>query len=221
MPVVITESSNTYAIPEEGQYLGVVADAIDLGPCNTMYGVKEKVQIQWLLDAYDEDGNQFRVSVFHNKSLNEKANLRRDIKKICGIDPNGAFDLDTLIGINNLLDIVHNESDGKTYANVNAIMKAPKGKVLAVPDDFQRKIERDGTGSSENPVNTSAKPKQAKPTFKAAPAPARPAAPVASGARPANGGGSTITRRPVAPVQAVEPITDADLPEFDNEPIPF
>jgi hypothetical protein len=221
MAVIVNQNSNAYAIPEEGQYLGVVADVIDLGPVTTQFGTKEKVQIVWLLDAYDEDGNQFRVSAFYNKSLHEKASLTRDIKKIAGVTPSGQFDVESLLGLNSSLVIEHNESDGKTYANITAILKAPKGKILQIPDDFERKIERDGTGSSENPVNTSAKPKQAKPTFKQAPAPARQAAPAPVQTRTASGGGSTITRRPAAAVAAQEPqydpqnagpVTDEDIP---------
>lgn len=213
MAVIVNQNSNTYAIPEEGQYLGVVADVIDLGPVTTQFGTKEKVQIVWLLDAYDEEGNQFRVSAFYNKSLHEKASLTRDIKKIAGVTPSGQFDVESLLGLNSSLVIEHNESDGKTYANITAILKAPKGKVLGIPDDFERKIDRDGTGSSENPVNTVAKPKPGR----TAPQAARPAAPVPAAAQNRTGGGSTITRRPAAAVAAQEP----QETEIDSSDIPF
>ncbi len=175
MSVVVNESTKTYQLPDEGSYLAVLADVIDLGPTATAFGVKDKVQIVWLLDAYDEEGNQFRVSSFYNKSLHEKATLRKDLKSILGTDVTGSFDMETLLGMNNQLVIQHNESDGKTYANIVAILKAPKGKKLEIPAEFERKIDRDGVGSSEKPVNTQPKGKaqRQQPTL----APAVPAAP--------------------------------------------
>lgn len=230
MSVIVNEKSNNYPIPDEGQYLGVIADVIDLGPVSTAFGTKEKVQIVWLLDAYDEEGNQFRVSAFYNKSLHEKATLRKDLRAILGQDVSGSFDLETMLGTNSNLVIQHNESGEKTYANIVAFLKVVKGtKKLLVPAEFERKIEKDGTGSSENPVNTAAKQRKAQPTLQqpSQPAQQRQAAPATRQASslapvppPAN---STIRRtaRQAPPAPAPEPVEYVDPNEITSEDIPF
>ena len=217
MSVVVNETSSNYTIPNEGSYLGVVADVIDLGPTATAFGVKNKVQIVWLLDAYDEEsGDQFRVSSFYNASLHEKSNLRKDLKQILGSDVSGSFDLETILGMNSQLVIQHNESDGKTYANIVAILKAPKGKKLEIPAEFERKIDRDGVGSSEKPVNTTAQAKgqrKAQPQLKQAAQPTQPT----QQARP-------VQRRAAAPIeqvveQEVEQEVEQDA-QANDEPTP-
>lgn len=146
MPVIVSEpDQKDWELPEDGQYIGVIADVIDLGLVKTGFGEKRKVQIKWLLDAADGEGKQFQVSVFHNASLHKDANLRKCLKSILGADVSGEFDLEEILGINNQLVIEQNTKDDKTYANVIAILKVPKGSPrLEIPADFVRKSEKDG-----------------------------------------------------------------------------
>ena len=44
------------------------------------------------------------------------------------------FDTVNLIGSNCFLNIIHNESDGKTYANISAITSVPKGIPMIQPE---------------------------------------------------------------------------------------
>jgi hypothetical protein len=196
MAVVVNEKQSNFELPEEGSYLAVVADVIDLGQVATNFGIKPRVQIVWLLDAYSEEtGEQLRLSAFYNASLDPKANLRKDIRSIIGKDVEGTYDLEELLGVNSQLVIQHNSTDKKTYANIVAILKAPKGKFLEIPADFERKIDKDGVGSTENPVNSpgsakAAQQKKSQPQLKkAAPAPVQsaqpPARPVRRAAPPA------------------------------------
>ena len=209
MSVTVTDKGGDFEIPEEGQYLAVVADVVDLGPVATNFGVKERVQITWLLDAFDSEGNQFRIAEFFNKSLHEKASLRKRIKSITGVDPTGTFDMETMLGTNSLIVIEHNEGDKRTYANVVAVLKAPKGRRLEVPADFERRIDKDGVGSTEKPVNTAASAKANQKKGRAAqdeqPAAQQPVqqARATQAARPS----VAVTNAAPAP-----PITDEDLP---------
>ena len=213
MSVIVNEGAADFEIPEEGQYLAVVADVVDLGPVATKFGVKERVQITWLLDGFDSEGNQFRVPEFYNKSLHEKASLRKRIKSITGIDPTGTFDMETMLGTNSLIVIEHNEGDKRTYANVVAVLKAPKGRRLEVPADFERKIDKDGVGSTEKPVNTAASAKANQKKNRAA-QDAQPAAQQAA-QQPVQQARATQAARPSAAVTnaaPAQPIDDSDIP---------
>lgn len=205
MSVIVNESESNFSIPDEGQYLAVVADVIDLGKVTTRFGVKDKVQIVFLLDSYDaETQDQHRSSLFYNKSLHEKSGLRKAIRDIMGYDVSGQFDMDVMLGQTCLVVIQHNEREGNTYANIVAVLKAPKGQRLEIPADFQRKIDRDGTGTTENPVNVTpavAAPKTAqtrRPAQQTAPAPAPAPAPRPA-VRPAQ------QRQAPAPAPAAQP----------------
>ena len=186
--VINSTGGGDWELPEDGSYLGVLADVIFLGPVATAYGVKDKVQLVWLLDAFDTEGNQFRVSSFYNANLCEKSNLRKDMKIIMGFDVGETYDVDQAIGINKQLVIQQSTSGEKTYANIVAILST-KGKKIGIPEDFERKIDRDGVGSTERPVNAAPGKKAAtakKPAQQAAPAQqVHPAAKPAPARRPA------------------------------------
>lgn len=164
MSIIVTEpDQKDWERPEDGQYVGVIADVVDLGEVQTGFGVKPKVQIVWLLDAFDSENRQHRVSAFYTASLHEKANLRKALKSILGADVSGQFDLEELLGINNQLVIQTTESGEKTYTNVIAILKAPKGPRLEIPADFVRKSEKEETKKTA--------PKKAAPQLKKVAAP--------------------------------------------------
>jgi hypothetical protein len=146
MSIIVKEpDQKDWERPEDGTYVGVIADVIDLGEVQTGFGVKPKVQIMWLLDAFDSENRQHRVSSFYTASLHEKANLRKALKSILGADVSGQFDLEELLGINNQLVLQNTESGEKTYTNVIAILKAPKGPRMEIPEDFVRKSEKEDT----------------------------------------------------------------------------
>jgi len=173
MGIVVKEpDQKDWELPEDGQYLGVIADVIDLGEINTGFGVKPKVQIKWLLDAYTSEGFQHQVSARYTASLHTKANLRKALKSILGTDVSGQFDLEELLGINNQLIIQQGQSeDGtKTYANIVAILKAPNGKRLEIPADFVRKADKE----VKQPVKKAAQPQLKQVVKRPAPVQAPP-----------------------------------------------
>jgi hypothetical protein len=86
-----------------------------------------------------KDGKPITLIQSFNKSMHEKATLRKTVKSILGRDPGDSFDLETLIGSNARLVIEHNESEGRTFANITAVIKPEKGaRLLTVPKDFVR-----------------------------------------------------------------------------------
>jgi hypothetical protein len=79
----------------------------------------------WLTDEADEDGQTKFVFQSFTASLHEKAGSARQSR------PSAArtwtaedFDIESLVGSQNQLVIQHNEAtNGKVYANIQAIMK--------------------------------------------------------------------------------------------------
>lgn len=130
----------------EGQHLMVCSRIIDLGtqPGSPMYpSPKRKIRIFWELPdermkMTDDRGGEKDVPVLHSEqytvSFHEKANLRKVLEQWRGkafvetdfAGPPDGFHLAKLIGIPAFGQIVHEHSDGKTYANLNSIMKPPR-----------------------------------------------------------------------------------------------
>jgi hypothetical protein len=104
----------------------------DLGLQETTYGPKRKVHLSWELSGeLMEDGNPYVIGQRYTLSLNEKANLRRDLEswrsRPFTDDELKGFDLFSVVGIPCMLSVVHNENNGKVYANVASVASMPKG----------------------------------------------------------------------------------------------
>lgn len=156
VPVIVKDNQPFYNPAPEGLHQAVCVDVIDRGIMDTKFGPKQQVDIRWQLDQVDEDSKRpFQVMKRYNPSLNEKANLRKDLeswrgKKFTKEELTG-FDVEKLIGINCQLQIVHNLGDGSTvWANIQAIVPLGKGMVKIQPKDYVRDKDRD-------PVNGEAK----------------------------------------------------------------
>ena len=219
MAIVVKEpDQKEFEHPEDGQYLGVIADVIDLGEVETGFGVKPRVRIVYLLDANDSEGNPFRVVSTYTASLHEKANLRKTLKQILGADVSGQFDLEELLGINNQLVVTTTQKDDKIYTNIVAILKAPKGSPrMAIPDDFVR--YQDKQKKQAAPAKKAAPQLAKKPTVKPPvveepveqeveqeQAPAPTSLPrTAANTAPANRAGTIRQARTVTPAPAVAP----------------
>jgi len=130
--LIITEDPANYPIPEEGLHHGVCVDAISIGTVETPWGAKEKVSLMFELQSTDEDGKPFLVGKRFTRSLNEKATLRKFLEKWKGSkytpqDLQEGINLEDYVGMSATLFIVRNETEERTYANVESILpyKAP------------------------------------------------------------------------------------------------
>ncbi len=107
---------------------------IDLGTQNSdLYGAQKKVWIMFETPGERmTDGRPFGVSHFYTASLNEKANLRKDLESWRGKpfskEELADFDLKNVIGKPCLLNIVHNE---KGKVEIAGLMPLPKGMTIA------------------------------------------------------------------------------------------
>lgn len=119
----------------EGQFTGRCIDVIDHGYVDTFWQgvkqVKHKITIRFYAGEHNEEGKPLFVNSRFTLSLHENSALRPFLeswraKKFTQAELEG-FDVEVLIGVSALLSVIHNEKDGKTYANIMTAMKLPKG----------------------------------------------------------------------------------------------
>ena len=146
-------SSNYEKIPTEaGNHLAICYSVIDLGThINDYMGVLSpvrKVKIGWELPNLkkkytpkdSDEEREYIEAVYkdYTLSLNEKANLRKDLEGWRGVafkqeELEDGFDIEKLIGVPCLVNVIHKVSKtGNTYAFVAGISPVIKG--MDVPE---------------------------------------------------------------------------------------
>jgi len=164
----LSEIRNTTFTPHpetEGPIKAVLVDITELKKRMTQYGEKEEFRLVFETECMDEE-NDRRFCIWsrgYTPSLNEKAALRKDLKKLMGRDLTAAelaeFDLEALIGHGVKLIIQHETKDDRTYANISfmapdrdKVTLKPSGKYTRVRDrdtnDGEAKDEEQSKGNS-------------------------------------------------------------------------
>ena len=133
-----------------GTHAAVCVDVVDLGEIKVEYQGKAKVQhkikIVWQIEELRDDGEPFRLQKRYTLSLHEKASLRKDLeswrgKQFSDEELNG-FDVEVLLSKGCLVNVIHRQSEGSTFANVSAIMKLPKGMTAPTIRNYVRECDR-------------------------------------------------------------------------------
>ena len=139
MSLTVTSTGNggNFSPIPEGTYLGVCNMLIDLGVQEnaTFKSKSRKVLIGWEIpeETIEIEGKQVprTISKRYTASLNESANLRQDLAAWRGRDFTelelAGFNLRNIVGCSCLLNIIHKDVNGKTYANIQSIMALPRG----------------------------------------------------------------------------------------------
>lgn len=130
--------SKDFEIAPAGNHMAVCYKVIDLGTQEVTWQgnlkSQRKILIGWeLAEELMSDGRPFSVTSRYTFSTYERAKFRQHLESWRGkpfaesdFGPEG-FDVRNLIGVGCLLNLIHNESDGRTYANISSIAKLPKG----------------------------------------------------------------------------------------------
>jgi len=142
-------NSNFTPHPEtDGPIKAVLVDVTELKTRMTQYGNKEEFRLVFETECMDEE-NDRRFCIWsrgYTPSLNEKAALRKDLKKMMGRELTqlelDEFDLEGLIGHGVKLIIQHEHKDDKTYANIS-FMAPDKEKALKPSGKYIRVRDRD------------------------------------------------------------------------------
>ena len=136
-------------IHPDGQFSSVCVDLIDLGMKVTNWNGHEKAAQSCVLIFWTGEKNKMgfamEVAREFNVSFFEKANLPKFLEAWRGKpftveERNAGLSLKALVGKPCLLSIVHNVSknNGKTYANIGAIMPLPKGMPTTSGEGYSR-----------------------------------------------------------------------------------
>lgn len=135
MLLTATSGGGDFELAPEGNHLAVCYQVVDLGMHERMYqgqskGDCRKFRIAWELpNELMSDGQPFSLSKNYNMLFSERATLRQDMESWRGkkFADDEQFDIFKLIGRACMIQVVHNESNGNTYANVDTIAALPKG----------------------------------------------------------------------------------------------
>lgn len=126
--------------PPAGVFPAICYRFIDLGTqtSNFQGQIKHqrKIMLSWEITDTDEkmdDGRPFTISQRFTWSMHEKAGLRKTLESWRGKAfedsdfGEGGFDAKNLVGAPCMLSITRVEKEGKTFSNISAVTKLPKG----------------------------------------------------------------------------------------------
>lgn len=132
MPITVSENRKDFPTHPEGVYQAVCCDVVDLGIEKVSFdGVEKmvrKIRLYFQTEEFEPDGQKrFIVAKKFTASLSEKSALRQFLQawrsRIFTSQELDEFDLEKLIGANCQIQIIHQLGrDGKTYANIGAIL---------------------------------------------------------------------------------------------------
>jgi hypothetical protein len=148
MGLVVKAGTSVPPVPE-GVYQGVCYALYDLG---TQFSEKwgksaHQCLIVWELPEcrleLEKDGKVIdvprAVSKKYTMSLNEKAALRKDLQSWRGRNFSeeelSGFDITRLLGVNCMIQIIHNKKDSKVFANIASITPLYRGLEAAQPEN--------------------------------------------------------------------------------------
>jgi hypothetical protein len=126
-----------------GTYAARCVSVVDLGVQETPWGGKEKVYIGFevpeeRVEWKDKDGKDHEGPAFignrYTLSIHKDSTLGQHLTSWRGVpftdDERAGFDLFTVLGAPCMISVIHVEKNGKVYANINSIMRMPKGMTV-------------------------------------------------------------------------------------------
>lgn len=127
-----------------GNHIGVCYMVCDLGEQEVTFQgeakMQRKVRVSWEIPGeLMADGRPFSASKKYTLSLSEKANLRKDLESWRGRaftdEELEGFDLFNVVGKACMINVIHETTNGKTYANVASVASLPKGVPAPKPSN--------------------------------------------------------------------------------------
>lgn len=134
--LVLPAKTQEFSLTPAGNHLATCYRFVDIGTQKIEWQGKVKFQhkiiISWELpDELMEDGRPYSMHQRYTLSSHDKGTLRQHLESWRGkpftAEEFGSFDIGKLIGHSCLLNIVHAEREGKTYANLKTVGALPKG----------------------------------------------------------------------------------------------
>ena len=122
-----------------GTYVARCVNVIDIGIQPTGFGDKEKLyigfeipseRVEWEKDGEKHEGPAM-IGSRYTASINAKSILGQHLTSWRGVpftdEERDGFDVMTILDAPCMINIVHTEKNGKVYANIQGIMRLPKG----------------------------------------------------------------------------------------------
>lgn len=145
--------SGTFILAPEGTHIARCYGFVDLGTQQVEFQGESKLQEKCLLswelpNALIEEegelkGKPYGVSRRFTTSIHPKSALRPLLESWRGKqftpEEELGFDLLNVVGVPCMINVGHEERNGKTYANVNSVMALPKGTVC--PDQINPTVK--------------------------------------------------------------------------------
>lgn len=126
-----SSSEFSYTLCPEGTHAAVCVAVVDLGtqPPSGKFADQKPQRKTYLVWELTEEATRPLIAKDYTASLNEKANLRRDIEKWRGrkFGEDEEFDINTLAGKKCLLTITHTGGGDRKYHNVAGVAAPMKG----------------------------------------------------------------------------------------------
>lgn len=154
------QSEKEFRNVEPGSYLGRLFSIIDLGHQQTTWNgnvkTQHKIIFNWELFGDDSNGpltiNDKPMVVMKKYTLSNhpESSLMADLKQWSGKDVELPLELEKLLGKYALVNIVHNDYNGKTYANISGMVQVPKMMQDTVPEGVNEQFIYD---ISKHPMN--------------------------------------------------------------------
>lgn len=154
MTLMVKWEKKEYPQAPEGLQQAVCVDCVDMPNQQGKNGTYDAVGIWFEVETLDpQTGKRYTVFTKMGKSLGQKARLRGFLESWRGRKFTekelAGFDLETLVGVNCQLQIIHEIHGDTEYANIQAIIASPKtAPKLAPSPDFVRKKDRPAQGSN-------------------------------------------------------------------------
>jgi hypothetical protein len=142
------ETTSNNFLASENNHVAVCIGVWRLGKRKRVFKGEEKIQHQvmlmWEVDEEMETGEykgkNKTVNLTTTYSFNSLSRLSKIIEawrgKLTPEELKGGFDLNILVGLPCMLNVLHTESNGKTYANVDTVTKLPAGMKAFDPDNL-------------------------------------------------------------------------------------
>ena len=138
------EGGGDYEPVDAGNHHGVCYRYYDLGTQHSEMFNKDihKVLIIWELPEerieYEGENKPRVISKEYSLSLHKKSNLRKDLESWRGVSFTDqeleGFSLDKILGVNGMINIIHNSKDDRVYANIASLSPLMKSMTKKNPE---------------------------------------------------------------------------------------
>lgn len=156
MSYYVKKKQSDFIPAPEGLHYAVCVDVVDLGGVELSWqgqkSVKDMVRLVWqtedTISSGAKAGQPYMINRRYTSSNHKKATLRIHCESWRGKsftdEEFASFDLEKLIGVCCQIQLTHNTTDGNVYANIQAIVPAPRGRQPLKAVNYTRVKNRDG-----------------------------------------------------------------------------